>query len=79
MICSFIMISISFSINLAWSLYFLGISINSELPWVHCNNKWNTKTCFESTFMSHVTNRTNETVVVTVAGNRSSPADEYFQ
>ncbi|XP_033725134.1 sodium- and chloride-dependent taurine transporter-like [Pecten maximus] len=30
---------------LAWSAYYLGLSITSVLPWSHCNNTWNTQSC----------------------------------
>ncbi|XP_036413087.1 sodium- and chloride-dependent GABA transporter 2-like [Colossoma macropomum] len=32
-------------IILAWALFYLGCSFQSELPWAHCNNTWNTETC----------------------------------
>ncbi|KAI4888135.1 hypothetical protein NFI96_013844, partial [Prochilodus magdalenae] len=32
-------------IILAWALFYLGSSFQSELPWAHCNNTWNTETC----------------------------------
>ncbi|CAB1328053.1 unnamed protein product, partial [Coregonus sp. 'balchen'] len=30
---------------LAWALFYLGHSFQSELPWAHCNNTWNTDAC----------------------------------
>uniref|UniRef100_A0A8L0DLS0 Transporter n=1 Tax=Oncorhynchus mykiss TaxID=8022 RepID=A0A8L0DLS0_ONCMY len=30
---------------LAWALFYLVHSFQSELPWAHCNNTWNTDTC----------------------------------
>lgn len=65
-----------FAIFSAWALYFLGVSINSKLPWLNCNNTWNTEFCWESmTIGENVTSiATNESKL-----NKNSPADEYFQ
>ncbi|KAG7241026.1 hypothetical protein INR49_026056 [Caranx melampygus] len=32
-------------IILAWALFYLSHSFQSELPWSHCNNTWNTNSC----------------------------------
>ncbi|KAM4581884.1 sodium- and chloride-dependent GABA transporter 2-like [Fundulus diaphanus] len=34
-------------IILAWTFLYLFSSFRSELPWVSCNNSWNTDACFE--------------------------------
>ncbi|XP_050293388.1 sodium-dependent noradrenaline transporter-like [Anthonomus grandis grandis] len=40
-------VSFYYNVILAWALYYLGSSISEELPWVHCNNSWNTEKCWE--------------------------------
>ncbi|KAM8871710.1 sodium- and chloride-dependent GABA transporter 2-like [Synchiropus picturatus] len=32
---------------LAWAVLYLCHSFQSELPWSHCNNTWNTESCFQ--------------------------------
>ncbi|KAI1890207.1 hypothetical protein AGOR_G00171300 [Albula goreensis] len=32
---------------LAWALYYLVHSFQPQLPWSHCNNTWNTDSCFQ--------------------------------
>uniref|UniRef100_A0A3Q1H7Z3 Transporter n=1 Tax=Anabas testudineus TaxID=64144 RepID=A0A3Q1H7Z3_ANATE len=34
-------------IILAWALFYLSYSFQAELPWSHCNNTWNTTSCFK--------------------------------
>ncbi|VDP70603.1 unnamed protein product [Echinostoma caproni] len=34
-----------YNMIIAWSLYYLGISFNSQLPWMSCGNQWNTVNC----------------------------------
>lgn len=65
----------------AWALYYLGSSISEELPWIHCNNTWNTEECWEMKTL----NQTNRTVMATMGGGNTSrntehtPAFEFFQ
>uniref|UniRef100_A0A8C4PW68 Transporter n=1 Tax=Eptatretus burgeri TaxID=7764 RepID=A0A8C4PW68_EPTBU len=33
---------------IAWSFYYLFASFTSELPWINCNNTWNTVNCTDS-------------------------------
>lgn len=43
-------VSFYYNVIIGWSLYFLAMSTTSssgQLPWVHCNNTWNTNTCVE--------------------------------
>ncbi|KAL5238239.1 hypothetical protein ACI65C_005649 [Semiaphis heraclei] len=43
-------VSFYYNVIIGWSLYFLAMSTTSssgQLPWVHCNNTWNTDTCVE--------------------------------
>ena len=34
-------------IILAWDLYYMGLSFQSQLPWSHCNNTFNTENCLD--------------------------------
>ncbi|KAJ8312336.1 LOW QUALITY PROTEIN: hypothetical protein KUTeg_009709 [Tegillarca granosa] len=34
---------------IAWSVYYLFASFQSEVPWAHCNNEWNTPNCISVT------------------------------
>lgn len=40
-------VSFYYNVIIGWSLYFLAMSSSGELPWVHCNNTWNTASCVE--------------------------------
>ncbi|VVC45716.1 Hypothetical protein CINCED_3A009569 [Cinara cedri] len=43
-------VSFYYNVIIGWSLYFLAMSTTSgsgQLPWVHCNNTWNTNACVE--------------------------------
>ncbi|XP_068092817.1 sodium-dependent dopamine transporter isoform X1 [Hyperolius riggenbachi] len=37
-----------YNVIIAWALYYLFSSFTSELPWVHCNNSWNSPNCSET-------------------------------
>ncbi|KAL0277756.1 UNVERIFIED_CONTAM: hypothetical protein PYX00_004932 [Menopon gallinae] len=41
-------VSFYYNVIIAWALYFLTASATPDLPWVHCNNSWNTDDCWES-------------------------------
>ncbi len=64
-----------YNVIIAWSLYYLFASLTSELPWLKCNNPWNSPNCTEP-------QRINGTVL----GNRTSyakykhtPAAEFYE
>ncbi|KAL1115231.1 hypothetical protein AAG570_007262, partial [Ranatra chinensis] len=41
-------VSFYYNVIIGWSLYFLIASFSQELPWLHCNNTWNTLLCRDS-------------------------------
>ncbi|KAI1894087.1 hypothetical protein AGOR_G00112220 [Albula goreensis] len=56
-----------YNVIIAWALFYLFSSFTGDLPWVHCNNTWNSPNCsdlFNSSF--------NDT-------NKFTPAAEYFE
>ncbi|XP_044263788.1 sodium-dependent noradrenaline transporter-like isoform X2 [Tribolium madens] len=72
-------VSFYYNVIIAWALYFLGTSFSPDLPWLHCNNTWNTEKCWESMLpgTSNVTTRPpvfNDTTPT----NRHTPASEFF-
>ena len=36
-----------YNILIAYALYYMGASCQNPLPWVGCNNTWNTDECWE--------------------------------
>ncbi|XP_073986394.1 sodium-dependent noradrenaline transporter-like [Rhodnius prolixus] len=70
-------VSFYYNVIIAWALYFLVGSLKPELPWLNCNNTWNTKACLESkdvVFNRSVFNDSSQETVV----QDISPASEYF-
>ena len=39
--------TIYYNVVIAWVIYFIYSSINREVPWKSCKNKWNTPSCSE--------------------------------
>ena len=88
-------VSFYYNVIIAWALYFLTASATPDLPWIHCNNTWNTVNCWEpstnktsnATYYYNTTS-SNDTLDFQVSSespqtdyvkNRFSPASEYFQ
>ncbi|CAH0597003.1 unnamed protein product [Chrysodeixis includens] len=69
-------VSFYYNVIIGWAFYFLVSSARSELPWVHCDNSWNTDQCWDSG-RDNATNRTD----VRYQGPLShfTPASEFFQ
>uniref|UniRef100_A0A671LDE5 Transporter n=1 Tax=Sinocyclocheilus anshuiensis TaxID=1608454 RepID=A0A671LDE5_9TELE len=64
-----------YNVIIAWSLYYLFASLTSELPWLKCNNPWNSPNCTEpqhinGTFLG---NRTP------YAKYKNTPAAEFYE
>ncbi|KAK5648640.1 hypothetical protein RI129_003532 [Pyrocoelia pectoralis] len=74
-------VSFYYNVIIAWSVYFLASSVHSELPWLHCNNTWNTKLCWESMIsddgFENVT-RIRPEFNDSTPTNRHTPASEFF-
>ncbi|XP_063218366.1 sodium-dependent noradrenaline transporter-like isoform X2 [Bacillus rossius redtenbacheri] len=68
-------VSFYYNVIIGWALYFLVASAAPELPWLHCNNSWNTEWCWEA---SPATTNTTSTTNTTAGRNTHSPASEYF-
>ncbi|GFG38931.1 hypothetical protein Cfor_10219 [Coptotermes formosanus] len=83
-------VSFYYNVIIGWALYFLVASANPDLPWLHCNNTWNTEFCMDSqlnnTLGASNNDSANNSVDITsgvAAGSVAkklhfSPASEYF-
>ncbi|CAH0550554.1 unnamed protein product [Brassicogethes aeneus] len=73
-------VSFYYNVILAWALYFLASSIAAELPWMHCNNTWNTDKCWESMLPGVNETRKITSLIVneTVRTSKHTPASEFF-
>ncbi|XP_034470661.1 sodium- and chloride-dependent GABA transporter 2-like [Hippoglossus hippoglossus] len=56
---------------LAWGVFYLFSSFNSELPWASCNNTWNTGECVDF-LVNHSSNNSK-------SPNATSPFGEFWQ
>ncbi|XP_056331122.1 sodium-dependent dopamine transporter [Danio aesculapii] len=56
-----------YNVIIAWALFYLFSSFSGELPWIHCNNTWNSPNC--SDLNATLLNDTYKT----------TPALEYFE
>uniref|UniRef100_A0A8C4FGU8 Transporter n=1 Tax=Dicentrarchus labrax TaxID=13489 RepID=A0A8C4FGU8_DICLA len=57
-----------YNVIISWALFYLFSSFTSELPWVHCNNTWNSPNCSDWADNSSVSDI-----------YKSTPAQEYFE
>ncbi|XP_069793267.1 sodium- and chloride-dependent taurine transporter-like isoform X2 [Narcine bancroftii] len=65
-----ILIEVYFTVILAWIIYYLFMSFQSELPWASCGHSWNTDHCIEDHLRKNLSqcldcNMTNFTSPVT--------------
>ncbi|KAG8202006.1 hypothetical protein JTE90_010377 [Oedothorax gibbosus] len=68
-------VSFYYNVIIAWTLYYMFISFSVELPWIRCNNPWNTDRCWESRNSSGYIIALNSSEL---RANRTSPALEFF-
>ncbi|XP_069107590.1 sodium- and chloride-dependent glycine transporter 1-like [Argopecten irradians] len=74
-------IGLYYNIVIAYCIYFFFASMTSSLPWVSCNNPWNTCDCYDGSVNLSLTDPwqgtrpecLNHTITST-----SSPSEEYF-
>nr|XP_006635943.1 PREDICTED: sodium-dependent dopamine transporter [Lepisosteus oculatus] len=59
-----------YNVIIAWALFYLFSSFTGKLPWVDCNNTWNSVNC--SDLWSFNSSTLNDT-------HKSTPAAEYFE
>ncbi|XP_059505691.1 sodium- and chloride-dependent taurine transporter-like isoform X2 [Stegostoma tigrinum] len=68
------LLNVYYIVILAWGLYYLFQTFQSELPWATCGHSWNTKNCIEDRL------RKNISLCVTCNGtNLTSPVTEFWE
>ncbi|XP_075682884.1 sodium-dependent dopamine transporter [Rhinoderma darwinii] len=64
-----------YNVIIAWAIYYLFSSFTSELPWIHCNNSWNSPNCSETRY-----NNFNDSGFSYINDSyKVTPAAEYFE
>ncbi|XP_073418740.1 sodium-dependent dopamine transporter-like [Dendrobates tinctorius] len=64
-----------YNVIIAWAIYYLFSSFTSELPWIHCNNSWNSDNCSETKY-----NIFNDSGFSNINDSyKVTPAAEYFE
>ncbi|VDP60501.1 unnamed protein product [Schistosoma mattheei] len=67
---------------IAWSLYYFGASFTFNLPWMSCNNSWNTENCidFHLTKNDSISQWDNFSLRsnYSIVGNITFPVEEFF-
>uniref|UniRef100_A0A6Q2WTN3 Transporter n=1 Tax=Esox lucius TaxID=8010 RepID=A0A6Q2WTN3_ESOLU len=58
-----------YNVIIAWALFYLFSSFTGDLPWVHCNNTWNSPNCSDLWAFNTSLNDSH----------KSTPAAEYFE
>ncbi|KAA3680132.1 solute carrier family 6 (neurotransmitter transporter, dopamine) member 3 [Paragonimus westermani] len=66
-----------YNMIIAWSLYYLGASFTTRLPWMDCGHEWNTERCTDTHFARNVSMNTTQSEIV--GKNASFPVEEFFQ
>ncbi|XP_050673089.1 sodium-dependent noradrenaline transporter-like [Leptidea sinapis] len=69
-------VSFYYNVIIGWALYFLVSSASSELPWLHCDNSWNTEQCWDAARQNTTTNRTD--IIYHGPLSHFTPASEFF-
>jgi solute carrier family 6 dopamine transporter-like protein 3 len=62
-----------YNVIIAWALHYFFSSFTMELPWIHCNNTWNSPNCSDA----HTSNSSDSTSLNDTFG--TTPAAEYFE
>ncbi|XP_067906568.1 sodium-dependent dopamine transporter [Heterodontus francisci] len=62
-----------YNVIIAWALYYLFSSFTMELPWIHCNNSWNSPNC------SDFTSFTQQNTSTKYYEYKTNPAAEYYE
>ena len=57
-----------YNVLLSYAIYYLFASMTSKLPWSHCNNDWNTKSCSTTDWKGIEANLTMDGVMTSGAG-----------
>ncbi len=55
-------LSTYYNVILSWTLFYLGASFHDPLPWIGCDNDWNTESCFD---LENATISSNDSVAST--------------
>ncbi|GFU92933.1 sodium-dependent noradrenaline transporter [Trichonephila clavipes] len=73
-------VSFYYNVIIAWTLYYMFISFSAELPWIRCNNPWNTERCWESRNSSgYIIDAASVFNSSAFRANRTSPALEFLR
>ncbi|XP_069476537.1 sodium-dependent dopamine transporter [Ambystoma mexicanum] len=64
-----------YNVIIAWALHYLFSSFTTDLPWIHCNNSWNSLNCSE-TWYSNLSSLDSSGIDNTY---KTTPAAEYFE
>ncbi|KAM4689167.1 sodium-dependent dopamine transporter [Discoglossus pictus] len=64
-----------YNVIIAWALHYLFSSFTSELPWIHCNNSWNSPNCSETSYY----NFSEQDFLDISYKHTVTPAAEYFE
>ncbi|KAM8930310.1 sodium- and chloride-dependent taurine transporter [Pelodytes ibericus] len=68
------LLNVYYIVILAWGMYYLFQSFQSQLPWALCHQLWNTDTCVEDTY------RKNKTLWTSLnSTNFTSPVTEFWE
>lgn len=62
-----------YNVIIAWALHYFFSSFTMDLPWIHCNNTWNSPNCSDA----HTSNSSNGLGLNDTFG--TTPAAEYFE
>ncbi|XP_036918850.1 sodium-dependent dopamine transporter [Sturnira hondurensis] len=62
-----------YNVIIAWALHYFFSSFTMELPWIHCNNTWNSPNCTDA----HSSNASD--ALSLNDSFRTTPAAEYFE